>query len=175
MEARNLQDEEAIPHTKVKSTTKQNGMISNSSFTTNDLSSFPIQVAEMMSDVMQPLTSQTMLITPPEDGYVTPDTEPILIELEKDLGSKVIYTTVNNKEANEAWKPITQQQHRVFISTNPSVNLGKVSRKMKSPLSYDFNLSFPYNIDNSRPFSVYCYFHPHLISSEGMNTLLLVK
>ncbi|PWA68910.1 lon protease 2, peroxisomal [Artemisia annua] len=128
MEARNLQDEEAIPHAKIESTTTQNGMISNSSFITNDLASFPIQVAEMMDDVVQPLSSQTKLITPPDDGYVTPATEPILVKPEKEFGGQVIYTTVNNKEANEAWKPITQPQHEVFILTNPSVRLGKLSR-----------------------------------------------
>ena len=124
MEARNLQDEEAIPQASVESTTTQNGMTSNSSFITNDLASFPIQVAEMMDDGVQPLTSQTMLITPPEDGYGTPATKPILVEPEKELGGEVIYTTVNNMEAIEAWKPINQPQHGVFISTNPLVNLG---------------------------------------------------
>ncbi|PWA35900.1 Magnesium-chelatase subunit ChlD chloroplastic [Artemisia annua] len=91
--------------------------------------SFPgrLKVAEMMDDGVQPLTSQTMLIIPPEDGYVTPATKLMLVEPEKELGGEVICTTVNKMEAIEAWKPINQPQHGVFISTNPSVNLGKVS------------------------------------------------
>ncbi|PWA62052.1 ABC transporter C family member 14 [Artemisia annua] len=132
MEVRSLQDEEAIPHANEESTTIHNGIISNSSFIANDVASFPIQVAELINEEAQPLTSQPMLITPPEDGYVTPTTEPILVEPEKELGGQVIYTTLNNKEANEAWRPITQPQHGVFISTNPLVHLGKVSGEMKS-------------------------------------------
>lgn len=116
-----------------------------------------------------------MDITPPDDGYVAPATEPILVELEKELGGKVINIIVNNKEANEARKPITQPKHKVLKSSNLSVNMGKVSREIKSPSRYDFCSSFPYPIANSHPHGVYSYFHPHSILSEGMNTLLLSK
>ncbi|GJZ58992.1 hypothetical protein Tco_0614808 [Tanacetum coccineum] len=40
---------------------------------------------------------------------------------------------------------------------------------------YDFYSSFPYPIANLHPSGVYCYFHPHLIASEGMDTLLPSK
>ncbi|PWA51269.1 oligopeptide transporter [Artemisia annua] len=136
METKNLKDEEAIPQTDVESNTTKNGMISYSYFITNNLASFPIQVDELINEEAQPLTSQTMLITPPKDGYFVSDTEPILIELEKESGGKVIYTTVSNKEANEAMKPIIQPQHGVFKSSYASVNPRKVSREMISPSRY---------------------------------------
>ena len=69
-------------------------------------------------------------------------------------------------------KPVSQQQHGMNQS---STDTGKVMGEMTSISRYDFNLSFPYLIANSHPYGVYCYFHPHLISSEGMNTLLLSK
>ncbi|GJY01343.1 hypothetical protein Tco_0359495 [Tanacetum coccineum] len=65
--------------------------------------------------------------------------------------------------------------HRVSQSPKSSNETGKIRREMKSHLRYSFNLSFPYPVANLRPHVVHCYFHPHLILSEEMDTLLPSK
>ncbi|GJX33507.1 hypothetical protein Tco_0243362 [Tanacetum coccineum] len=50
-----------------------------------------------------------------------------------------------------------------------------VDKDITSSEWYDFYSSFPYPIANLNPSGVYCYFHPHLIASEGMDTLLPSK
>lgn len=147
---------------------------------------------------VQPLTSP---ITPPDDNYEAPTTNPILDELLNEFGDEVLDVTVIDEEAgcnptkdvelepvlyekplsfnvdegvNMAVieKPVSQKQHGMSQS---STNTGMVRREMKSPLRYNYNSSFPYLIANSHPHGVYSYFHPHLIPSEGMNTLIRSK
>lgn len=66
-------------------------------------------------------------------------------------------------------KPVSQQQHEMSQS---STNTGMVIREMKSPIRYYYNSSFPYLMVNLHPHGVYSYFDPHLIPTEGMNTIL---
>ncbi|GKD57156.1 hypothetical protein Tco_1290543, partial [Tanacetum coccineum] len=51
----------------------------------------------------------------------------------------------------------------VFNTSKPC----KVDKDIISPGRYDFYSSFPYPVAYLYPNGVYCYFHPHLISSEG--------
>ncbi|GJT68912.1 reverse transcriptase domain-containing protein [Tanacetum coccineum] len=59
----------------------------------------------------------------------------------------------------------------VFKTSKPC----KVDRDIISPGRYDFYLSLPYPIAYLHPNDVYCYFHSHLIPSEGMDTILPSK
>ncbi|GKE49352.1 hypothetical protein Tco_1480610 [Tanacetum coccineum] len=59
----------------------------------------------------------------------------------------------------------------VFKTSKPC----KVDRDIISPGRYDFYSSFPYPVAYLHPNSVYCYFHQHLIPSEGIKTLLPSK
>lgn len=165
MEAKSLQGDEAIPQANEESTTTQNGMTSCSSFIPNNLACYSMQVAEIIDEIVQPITS-------PNNGYVASATEPILVDLAKELEDKILDTSVINKESYE---PINQPHHEVNKSSMPSTKTGKVWREMTSPFRYDHNLFFPHPVANSHPHGVYCYFHPHLILSEGMNTLLRSK
>ncbi|GJT93630.1 hypothetical protein Tco_1082475 [Tanacetum coccineum] len=120
--------------------------------------------------VMQPLTPQTVHITPPDDDYVAPATNSMsnkqLNKFEEEFSN---ITKVAEKEyANPVIKTydcetfIRKLLHQVSQS----------SKEMKSQQQYGFNLSFPYPVANH---GVHCYSHSHLISSEGRNTLLLGK
>ncbi|GKE29486.1 hypothetical protein Tco_1444870 [Tanacetum coccineum] len=51
----------------------------------------------------------------------------------------------------------------------------KVDRDILSPGRYAFYSSFPYPVAYLHPKGVYCYFHPHLIPSERMDTRLPSK
>nr|GEZ78737.1 hypothetical protein [Tanacetum cinerariifolium] len=62
-----------------------------------------------------------------------------------------------------------------FESYKSSTKPYKVDREMKSPSMYDLKISFSYPVANEHSNGVYCYFHPHLIPSEGMDTLLPSK
>ncbi|GJZ47823.1 hypothetical protein Tco_0601655 [Tanacetum coccineum] len=77
------------------------------------------------------------------------------------------------------------QVHSVIINTKPFIHTQlmsplygvfktskrcKVDREIISPEWYAFYSSFPYPIAYLHPKGVYCYFHPHLIPSEGMDT-----
>ncbi|GJY31092.1 hypothetical protein Tco_0414587 [Tanacetum coccineum] len=120
--------------------------------------------------VMQPLTPQTVYITPPDDDYVAPATNPM-----------------SNKQLNkfeEGFSHITEVAEKEY--DNPVIKtydcdtfirkllhqVSQSSREMKFQKLYGSNLSFPYPIANH---DVQCYSHSHLISSEGRNTLLLGK
>ncbi|GKE01774.1 hypothetical protein Tco_1389757 [Tanacetum coccineum] len=80
----------------------------------------------------------------------------------------------------------TNVEHETFIrQMNPlyklsqlvksSTKTGKKWREMTSPLRYNFKISFPYPVANLHPHGLCGYYHPNLISSEGMNTPLLAK
>ncbi|GKC71262.1 hypothetical protein Tco_1117145 [Tanacetum coccineum] len=63
----------------------------------------------------------------------------------------------------------------IFESYKSSTKPYKVDREMKSPFRCGLKLPFPYPVANEHPNDVYCYFHPHLIPSEGTYTLLPSK
>ncbi|GKA10998.1 hypothetical protein Tco_0690431 [Tanacetum coccineum] len=77
------------------------------------------------------------------------------------------------------------QVHSVIINTEPFVHTElmsplygvfktskpcKVDREIISLGRYAFYSSFPYLVAYLHPKGVYCYFHPYLIPSEGMET-----
>ncbi|GJY83223.1 hypothetical protein Tco_0496599 [Tanacetum coccineum] len=98
MEVSSVRIKEAILHANFESFTKQNGSIFNPSFipSTNDIFSVYIQVYEVMDDVVKPFTSHAIYITPPDDAYVVPTTNPILDELLKEFGDELLDTTMLN-------------------------------------------------------------------------------
>ncbi|GJS44020.1 hypothetical protein Tco_0569063 [Tanacetum coccineum] len=82
------------------------------------------------------------------------------------------------------------QLHSVIINTEPFIHTQlmnplygvfktskpcNVDRDIVSPGRYVFNSSFPYPVAYLHPKGVYCYFHPHLILREGMDTRLPSK
>nr|GEW49188.1 hypothetical protein [Tanacetum cinerariifolium] len=71
-------------------------------------------------------------------------------------------------------KPISSL-YILFKAYKSSIKLYKVKRELTSPLWYDFYSPVPYPIAYLHPNGVYCYFHPQLISSEGIDTILPSK
>ncbi|GKA97615.1 hypothetical protein Tco_0825509 [Tanacetum coccineum] len=82
------------------------------------------------------------------------------------------------------------QVHSVIINTVPFIHTQlmsplygvlktskpcKVDRDIISPKRYAFYLSFPYPVAYLHPKGVYCYFHPHLIPNEGMDTCWVLE
>ncbi|GKD72808.1 hypothetical protein Tco_1331090 [Tanacetum coccineum] len=115
------------------------------------------------NNVTQPLTPQMVHITPSGDDYVAPATNPM-----------------SNKQLNKFEEEFSKGAENPVIETHYCENfirkllhqVSQSAREMKSQQQYGSNLSFPYLVANH---GVHCYSHPHLISSEGMNTLLLSK
>ncbi|GKA47610.1 hypothetical protein Tco_0740493 [Tanacetum coccineum] len=114
------------------------------------------------NNVMQPLTPQTVHITPSGDDYVAPATNPM-----------------SNKQLNkfeEGFSNITKgakkEYDNLVIETYDCKNfirkllhlVSQSSREMKSQQQYGSNLSFPYPIANH---DVHCYSHSHLISRSN--------
>ncbi|GJS29045.1 reverse transcriptase domain-containing protein [Tanacetum coccineum] len=106
--------------------------------------------------VIQPLTPQTVYITPPDDDYVAPATN-----------------TMSNKQLNksdEEFSNITKVAEKEY--DNPEIydcenfirkllhQVSQSSKEMKSQQQYGSNLSFPYPVANH---GVHCYSHSHLI------------
>ncbi|GJR54920.1 hypothetical protein Tco_1405441 [Tanacetum coccineum] len=123
--------------------------------------------------IMQPLISQTVHITPPNDNYVAPAINHVSNkQLDKFEEKFSNITKVAEKEYdNPVMKTydcetfIQKLVHQVSLS----------SKEMKSHQQYGSNLKFPYLVANLHNHGVHCYSHSHLISSEGRNTLLLGK
>ncbi|GJX11182.1 hypothetical protein Tco_0201041 [Tanacetum coccineum] len=129
----------------------------------------------------------TVHITPPDDDYVAPATNPILEKHLNEFGKEFFYMTRVDENGNfiEDIKELSIKTHvecETFIQIllnkvsqlpKSSNETGKTRREMKSHQRYSSNLSFPYLVENLRPRGDHCYSHSHLISSEGRNTLLL--
>ncbi|GJU62771.1 hypothetical protein Tco_1244606 [Tanacetum coccineum] len=130
-------------------------------------------VLGIIEDVIQPLIPTTQHTIPPNEYYVAPATKPILNEL---LEDKILNVAMVDAEADptrdleEPKRLLVEDPYftKIQLSTKPY----KVDREMKSPSRYGLKSSFPYPVANKHPNDVYCYFHPHLIPSEGMDTLL---
>ncbi|GKA92347.1 calmodulin-interacting protein 111 isoform X1 [Tanacetum coccineum] len=120
--------------------------------------------------VMQPLTPQTVHITPPDDDYVAPATNPMsnkqLNKFEEEFSH---ITEVAKKEYDN---PVIKTYDCETFIRKLLHQVSQSSREMKFQQQYGSNLSFPYPVANH---GVHCYSHSHLISSEGRNTLLLGK
>ncbi|GKE15014.1 hypothetical protein Tco_1422591 [Tanacetum coccineum] len=120
--------------------------------------------------VMQPLTPQTVHITPPDDDYVAPAKNPMsnkqLNKFEEEFSH---ITEVAEKEYDNT--VIKTYDCETFIQKLLH-QVSQSSRETEFQQQYGSNLSFPYPVANH---DVHCYSHSHLISSEGRNTLLLGK
>nr|GEY85770.1 hypothetical protein [Tanacetum cinerariifolium] len=87
-----------------------------------------------------------------------PATKSILDELLEEFRDKIVNVTMDDeKDAKDPQSYFTEMQ---------------VNGEMKSPSKYGLKSSFPYSVANEHPNGVYCYFHPHLIYSEGLDTRL---
>ncbi|GJW75623.1 hypothetical protein Tco_0134993 [Tanacetum coccineum] len=120
--------------------------------------------------VIQPLTPQTVHITPPDDDYVAPAINPMsnkqLNTFEKEFSN---ITKVAEKEYDN---PVIKTYDCETFIWKLLHQVSQSSKEIKSQQQYGSNLSFPYSVANH---GVHCYFHSHLILSEGRNTLLLGK
>ncbi|GKC82685.1 hypothetical protein Tco_1138402 [Tanacetum coccineum] len=120
--------------------------------------------------VMQPLTPQMVHITPPDDDYVAPATNPTsnkqLNKFEEEFSHN---TEVAEKEYDNP--VIKTYDYETFIRKLLH-QVSQSSREIKFQQHYGSSLSFPYPLANH---GVHYYSHPHLISNEGRNTLLLGK
>ncbi|GJV83843.1 hypothetical protein Tco_1523741 [Tanacetum coccineum] len=140
----------------------------------------------LQDHVMQPLTPQTVHITPPDDDYVAPATNPIFNKHLNEFGDEFANNTrvskkIDSNPINDLNELLKTCDFETFIQKllhqlSPSSHgTGKTNREMKSHQQYGFNLSFLYPVANLHPHGIYCYSHSYLISSEGRNTLLLGK
>ncbi|GJV45935.1 reverse transcriptase domain-containing protein [Tanacetum coccineum] len=144
----------------------------------------PLQNGEMQS-----LTPQTVHITPLDDDYVAPATNPILEKYLNEFREEISdITRVAEKadgnlfnDVKELSDIIQTYDFETFIwkllhqVSQTSHKTGMSKREMKSHQRYGSNLSFPFPVANLHPHGVHCYSHSYLISSEGRNTLLLGK
>ncbi|GJZ97346.1 hypothetical protein Tco_0669799, partial [Tanacetum coccineum] len=64
-----------------------------------------------------------------------------------------------------------EEPERLLVE-DPHFTKIQVDKEMKSPSRYVLKSSFPYHVANEHLDDVYFYFHPYLIPSEGMDTLL---
>ncbi|GJZ33595.1 hypothetical protein Tco_0579031 [Tanacetum coccineum] len=119
---------------------------------------------------MDPLTPQTVYITPSGNDYVAPATNPMsnkqLNKFEKE------FSNITKGDEKEYDNPVIETYDFENFIQKLLHQVSQSSREMKSQQQYGSNLSFPYPLANH---GVYCYSHLHLISSEGRNTLLLGK
>nr|GEV67872.1 hypothetical protein [Tanacetum cinerariifolium] len=166
---------------------------------TNEFSSNCEQDVDLEKEEAEPVHT-----TSPNDDYVAPKTIPILDELLEDKILNVVMVDEevdSTRDLEELERLLVEDPHftelqahlfitkpKPFIHTQPmsplyeifesyksSTKPCKVDREMKSPSRYGLKSSFPYPVANEHQNDVYCYFHPHLILSEGMNTLLPSK
>ncbi|GJZ21498.1 hypothetical protein Tco_0558537 [Tanacetum coccineum] len=138
--------------------------------------------------MMQPLTPQTVHITPPDNDYVAPATNLIFDkQLNKFKEEFSDFTKVVEKANDNPVKYVMElsdiktRDCETFIRkllhqvSQSSRETSMTIREMKSHQKYGSNLSFSYPVANLYNHGVHCYSHSHLISSEGRNTLLLGK
>ncbi|GJV89993.1 hypothetical protein Tco_1533931 [Tanacetum coccineum] len=120
--------------------------------------------------VMQHFTPQAIHITPSDDNYVAPATNPMSNkQLNKFVEEFSNIAKVTKKEYDN---PVIKTYDCETFIWKLLHQGSQSSREMKSQQQYGSNLSFPYPVANH---GVHCYSHSHLISSEGNNTLLLGK
>ncbi|GKC81965.1 hypothetical protein Tco_1137682 [Tanacetum coccineum] len=116
--------------------------------------------------VMQPLTPQTVHITPPGDDYVAPATNPMS---NKQLNNfKEEFFNITKVAENEYDNPVIKTYDCETFIQKLLHQVSQSSREMKSQQQYGSSLSFPYPVANH---SVHCYSRSHLISSEGIKSL----
>ncbi|GJU81575.1 hypothetical protein Tco_1283940 [Tanacetum coccineum] len=121
-------------------------------------------------NIMQPLTPQTIHITPPGDDYVAPTTNPIFNKQLNKFEEK--FSNITKVAEKEYDNPVIKTYDCETFIQKLLHQVSQSSREMKSQQLYYSNSSFPYLVANH---GVHCYSYSHLISSEERNTLLLGK
>ncbi|GJR04896.1 hypothetical protein Tco_0527880 [Tanacetum coccineum] len=117
---------------------------------------------EEQDHVMQPLTPQTVHITPPDDDYVASTTNPILNKHLNDFGEKFadntrVFEKIDSNPINDLKELLKTYDFENFIrklkhQLSQSLHeTGKTNREMRSHQQYGFNLSFPYPVANLHP------------------------
>ncbi|GJW21918.1 hypothetical protein Tco_0032540 [Tanacetum coccineum] len=96
--------------------------------------------------VMQPLTPQTIHITPPDDDYVAPATNPMsnkqLNKFEEE------FSNVTKAAEKEYDNPVIKTYNCKTFIRKLLHQVSQSSREMKSQQQYGSNLSFPYPVAN---------------------------
>ncbi|GJW73871.1 hypothetical protein Tco_0133241 [Tanacetum coccineum] len=113
----------------------------------------------LQDHVMQPLTPQTVHITPPDDDYVASATNPILNKHLNEFGEEFADNTrvsenIDSNPVNDLKELLNTYDFENFIRKlkhQLRQSTGKTNRKMKSRQQYGFNLSFPYPVANLHP------------------------
>ncbi|GKB70316.1 hypothetical protein Tco_0931728 [Tanacetum coccineum] len=122
------------------------------------------------NNVRQPLTPQTVHITPFGADYVVPTTNPMsnkqLNKFEEE------FSNITKGAEKEYDNPVIETYDCEYFIRKLLHQVSQSSMEMKSHQQYGSNLSFPYPVANH---DVHFYSHSHLISSEERNTLLLGK
>lgn len=155
MKSKSLRVKESKPQTHVESTTHiGNTLDSPFILVTNDIAIFLKHVAKKMDDEVD-------YITPPNEAHKAPIVNPFLVELEEKFNDELINLTMIEEDDD-------------FKSFNLSTKPGKVKKNVHILPRYDLYIFLP-TIANLHSYSVYCYYHPHLIPSGGNNTLLQGK
>ncbi|GKA18269.1 hypothetical protein Tco_0698106 [Tanacetum coccineum] len=105
----------------------------------------------LQDHVMQPLTPQTVHITPPDDDYVAPATNPILNKHLNEFGEEFadntrVYKKINSNPINDLKELLKTYDFETFIRkllhqlSQSSYETGKTNKEMKSHQQYGFNL-----------------------------------
>nr|GFC83375.1 hypothetical protein [Tanacetum cinerariifolium] len=131
----------------------------------------------ILDDLLEEFKDEILNVTIVDEGaYCSPtkDLEELERLLAKDPQSH--YTEIRVHSVIIDPKPFIHTQlmsplYGMFKTSKPC----KVDRDIIPPGRYVFYSSFPYHVAYLHPNGVYCYFHPYMIPSEGMDTLLLSK
>lgn len=173
---------------------------------TNNLASFPKQVAKQKNDEMEFIT--------PNEAYKAPVINPFFIELEKEFKDELVDTTMieehdfnpmkdieelelllakdpfssfmeikgrlttngtNEEERTFTHPQYTTLSHVMFKPSNLSTKPGKEKKEVHILPRYYLYIFYPSLVANLHPYGAYCYYHPHLITSGGNNTVLHSK
>ncbi|GJY02463.1 hypothetical protein Tco_0360615 [Tanacetum coccineum] len=104
--------------------------------------------------VMQPLTPQTVYITPPDDDYVAPATNPMSNKKLNKFEEK--FSNITKVAEKEYDNPVIKTYDCETFLRKLLHQVSQSSREMKSQQQYGSNLSFPYPVANQ---GVHCYSH----------------
>ncbi|GJW30816.1 hypothetical protein Tco_0047691 [Tanacetum coccineum] len=127
-------------------------------------------------EIVQPVIPKPIHTTPPNDDYVAPTTKLILDELLEEFGDEILNVAIIDEEADfNPTKDLKELERLLAMRPQSNFMEIQVDRDIISPGRYAFYSSFPYLVAYLHPKGVYCYFHLHLIPSEGMDTQLPSK
>ncbi|GJV20343.1 hypothetical protein Tco_1369363 [Tanacetum coccineum] len=126
--------------------------------------------ARVVSRVVLGLVPEPIHTTPPNDDYVPHDTKSILDELLEEFGDEILNVIMVDDEAD--FNPTKDlEELEKILAKEPQSNFTEiqVDRDIISLGWYAFYSLFFYPVAYLHSKGV-CYFHPHLIPSEGMDT-----